>query len=73
MTAAANTGPANGPRPASSHPASMSSSWRKFFRFGNFIFILYECAKLMIFSRIRWLAELVIAGVFRQINLSFME
>lgn len=52
MTAAANTGPANGPRPASSHPASMSSSWRKFFRFGNFIFILYGYAKLMIFSRI---------------------
>lgn len=50
MTAAANTGPANGPRPASSHPASMSSSWRKFFRFGNFIFILYGYAKLMIFS-----------------------
>ena len=29
MTAAANTGPANGPLPASSHPASIRSSCRK--------------------------------------------
>src|ERR1051325_2946398 len=30
ITAAANTGPARQPRPASSHPASINSSWKNF-------------------------------------------